>query len=187
MRAQETTKRLPVKLTDEEAQQKAQELAKAVAAVEQQETAVTFFVPGVPQPGGSKRGFAMQNKATGKWRAVITEDAKKNAPWRAVVALAAREAISEPFTGPVVVSFEFRMPRPRGHYGSGRNLGVLKAGAPVMHTNKPDRTKLMRSTEDALTGIAWRDDTQVVDGPTSKRYTDDGRPGCLITITEWRP
>lgn len=147
---------------------------------------VTFFVPGVPQPGGSKKAFVVRSKATGQMRAVVTEDAKKNAPWRAVVALAAREAIFEPFVGPVVVSFEFRMPRPQGHYRTGRHAGELRDSAPVMHTNKPDRTKLMRSTEDALTGIAWRDDTQVVDGATSKRYTNDGRPGCLITITEWR-
>lgn len=40
MRPQETTKRLSVKLTDEEAQQKAQELAAAVSAAEKQREAI---------------------------------------------------------------------------------------------------------------------------------------------------
>jgi Holliday junction resolvase RusA-like endonuclease len=146
---------------------------------------VAFFVPGVPQPGGSKKGFAIQNKATGKWRAIVVEDAKHNASWRAVVSLAAQEAGFDPFLGPVVLTLEFRMPRPKGHYGTGRRAHVLKESAPLAHTSKPDRTKLMRSTEDALTGIAWKDDTQVVDGRTTKLYTNDGRPGCMITITEF--
>lgn len=146
---------------------------------------VTFFVPGVPQPGGSKKGFVVRTK-TGKLRAAITEDAKHNATWRAVCSLAAQQAVSVPFTGPLVVDFEFRMPRPKGHYGTGRNAGTLKSSAPTAHTSKPDRTKLTRSTEDALTGIAWADDCQVVDGRTTKLYTDDRQPGCMITITEFR-
>lgn len=145
---------------------------------------VTFFVPGVPQPGGSKKGFPVRTK-TGGTRIAIVEDAKHNAPWRAVVTLAARDMFPDgPLTGPLEVTFEFRMPRPKGHYGSGRNAGKLKPGAPEWHTGKPDTTKLIRSTEDALTGIAWADDAQVSRQSAAKMYTSRlGQPGCFITIT----
>jgi Holliday junction resolvase RusA-like endonuclease len=143
---------------------------------------VCFFVPGVPQPGGSKKGFAVKTK-TGKIRAVVVEDAKHNAPWRAKVSLAASEHFQEPLSGPLSVSFSFLMPRPKGHYGTGRNAEKLKADAPHGHTIKPDVTKLIRSTEDALKGIAWHDDCQVVSQSAGKFYGH--RPGCWIRIQPW--
>lgn len=149
---------------------------------------VLFFVPGVPQPGGSKKGFAIKNKATGKTHVNIVEDAKKNAPWRAKVALAASHLFEDgPLTGPLKVSFKFVMPRPKSHYGTGRKIDQLKADAPEYPTGKPDRTKLMRSTEDALTGIAWVDDAQIVAGPVYKAYATDRRPGCWISIQQIEP
>lgn len=141
--------------------------------------AVTFFVPGVPQPGGSKKGFAVTTK-TGKTRIAVVEDAKHNAPWRAKVALAASQRVPAPLTGPLEVEFHFIMPRPRSHYGTGRRAEILKPSAPTGHTSKPDTTKLIRSTEDALKGIAWLDDAQVVAQSASKLY--GATPGCRITI-----
>lgn len=140
---------------------------------------VRFWVPGVPQPGGSKKGFITRTK-TGKQRVAIVEDAKHNAPWRAKVSLAASPHFNAPFRGPIWANFEFVMPRPKYHYGTGRNAAVLKPDAPLAHTSKPDRTKLLRSTEDALKGIAWVDDAQVVAGPVTKLYGD--APGCWVTI-----
>jgi Holliday junction resolvase RusA-like endonuclease len=143
--------------------------------------AVTFFVPGVPQPGGSKKGFVVKTKSGGL-RANVVEDAKRNAPWRAVVSLAGSEAFLVPLTGPLSVSFSFAMPRPGSHYGTGRNADKLKPSSPAGHTSKPDITKLIRSTEDALKGIAWVDDSQIVSQSAGKMYTNDRRPGCWIMI-----
>ena len=146
--------------------------------------AVTFFVPGVPQPGGSKKGFAVKTRS-GKMRIAIVEDAKHNAPWRAKVALAASQHFSAPLTGPLEVRFEFTMPRPKAHFGTGRRVAILKPGAPVGHVSAPDTTKLVRSTEDALKGIAWADDAQVVLQTASKLYGEV--PGCQITIRPHMP
>lgn len=157
------------------------EIARLMGARAHAPRAVTFFVPGVPQPGGSKKGFVIKTKSGGM-RANIVEDAKRNAPWRAVVSLVASERMSGPFSGPVVVSFEFLMPRPASHYGTGKNADRLKPGAPAGHTSKPDVTKLVRSTEDALKGIAWGDDCQVVGQGARKMYANDRRPGCWITV-----
>lgn len=140
---------------------------------------VRFFVPGVPQPGGSKKGFVVRTK-TGKTRVAIVEDAKHNAPWRAKVALAAAEHFTAPLTGPLEAEFLFTMPRPKHHFGTGRRAEILKPNAPTGHTGTPDITKLIRSTEDALKGIAWVDDCQIVVQSASKLYGDV--PGCWIMV-----
>lgn len=140
-------------------------------------SAISFFVPGIPRPGGSKRGFVIP----GTKRVVITEDCKRSKDWRTSVAWAAKEAIQEPLRGALRMEFTFILPRPKGHFGKG---GVRKS-APVWPAVRPDTTKLIRSTEDALKGIAYLDDSQIVQQMASKCYQagpDRGAPGCVITI-----
>lgn len=136
---------------------------------------IRFTVPGIPAPGGSKRAF--YNKRTG--RAMLTDDCRRNAPWRAAVAWTAKKYISEPLAGPILVEVEFRLPRPKGHYRTGRNKHLLRDGAPRYPITKPDATKLWRAAEDALKGIAWLDDSQVVSQRVQKAY---GTPGMVIVI-----
>ena len=78
----------------------------------------------------------------------------------------------------------FRLPRPKGHYGTGRNAGLLKPSAPWYPAGRPDLDKLLRSTLDALgeAGI-WGDDAQVVTIAASKHYTSDYEPpGATIRV-----
>lgn len=135
-----------------------------------------IWVPGIPQPGGSKKGFF--NKQTG--RVQITEANPKSKDWRATVAQAASEHSPEVLDGPLRVRFDFVFPRPKGHYGSGKNADVLRASAPAFPATRPDATKLLRSTEDALKGILWRDDSQIVTQLATKRY--GSQAGAWITI-----
>jgi Holliday junction resolvase RusA-like endonuclease len=126
---------------------------------------IEFFVPGIPAPGGSKRAFVVNG------RAVVTDDSKRNKPWRACVSLAAREAYrGDPLTGPLDLEVTCYMPRPKSHYRSGKMCALLKLDAPERHTKKPDATKLLRAIEDALTGIVWQDDAQISDQHVYKRY-----------------
>ena len=132
---------------------------------------VQFFVPGVPAPGGSKRAFIVAG------RAVVTDDAKHNKPWRASVAAAAYDAYHGPILDqPLVVSFTFILVRPRGHYGK---RGV-RPSAPKYPATKPDVLKLARSTEDALTGILWRDDSRTVALIARKVYGEQA--GCWVSV-----
>lgn len=133
---------------------------------------IAFTVLGLPQPGGSKRAFPFKGK-DGRLHVSVSDANPKAKSWMLAVAMAARAAIGENaplLTSALELSVTFTFPRPKGHYGSGRNAGKVKASAPQYHTTRPDRTKLLRALEDALTGVLWKDDAQVVDGPTTKLY-----------------
>jgi len=140
---------------------------------------VKFFVPGIPATGGSKRAFV--NHKNGKM--VVMDDCKRNKDWRAVVALAGKQAMEGnlPLTGALAVFMTFTLPRPKSHFGTGRNAHTLKpAFLGLGHTSKPDVLKLARAAEDALTGICWFDDSQTAYLCLSKIYGDT--PGVFIEI-----
>jgi Holliday junction resolvase RusA-like endonuclease len=140
---------------------------------------ISFFVPGLPAPGGSKRAFVVGD------RAVVTEDCKRSKPWRSQVAAVANDAhAGPPLDGALSVRLEFVVARPRGHFGTGRNVDKVKPSAPAFPTVKPEVLKLARSTEDALTGTLWRDDCLTVRLVLAKRYGD--KPGCLVTVRPMR-
>lgn len=140
-------------------------------------TWMRFDVVGIPKPGGSKKAF--YNKKLG--RALIVDACKKNKQWRDTVADTAVANRCPTYGGALVIEVHFRMPRPKWHFGA----KGLRPSAPAHHTTKPDATKLLRSTEDALTGIAWRDDSQIVMQTVTKAYCAVGEyPGAEIRITE---
>src|ERR1044072_7246091 len=140
---------------------------------------VEFTVIGHPQPAGSKRAFP--NKGGG----VSVVDANPKAKsWQAEVSVAAIQVMIDTelpmFEGPCGLAVVFTLARPQGHFGTGRNAGVLKDSAPVHPIVKPDSTKLLRGVEDAMTTIVWRDDSQVVEQFVLKRY---GVPeGAKVTV-----
>ena len=146
---------------------------------------ISFFVVGTPSPGGSKR-FVGFGKRTG--RAILIDAAgERNRNWKAAVAAEAHNAkvAQKWITSPpgVALSCEmvFLMPRPKGHYRTGKNAGLLREGAPTSPTTMPDTLKLARSTEDACTGIVWADDAQTVHLTLIKRYAmAHESPGCEI-------
>lgn len=134
-----------------------------------------FTVFGVAAPQGSK----VRTKFGG-----IREANPRTMPWRQEVAARALEAMGgkEPALGPLRLTVWFHLPRPKSHYRTGKHAGELKADAPLWVTTKPDRTKLLRATEDALTGIVWRDDAQVVCGDAWKRYVVVDAPRAVILV-----
>jgi len=73
-------------------------------------------------------------------------------------------------TGPIGVFIGFCMKRPKSHFGTGKNADILKDSAPEKPKSKPDLSKCVRAIEDALTGIVWKDDSQVVYILAGKHY-----------------
>lgn len=143
---------------------------------------VAFFVPGKPASAGSKKGIYNKKRK----RVILVPDDAKARPWTADVkayaqiALAGTPAI---LAGPVFLRTDFVFARPKGHFGTGGNAGVLKAGAPKWSASRPDTTKILRCLEDALTGIVWHDDAQVAVHVASKRYANpDETPGAHVSV-----
>lgn len=148
-------------------------------------TVLSITVHGIPAPQGSKRHV-------GGGRMI--EMSKALGPWREAVKKAARDAIDDHRANgdwvlsnqPVGLEVYFHFLRPKGHYGTGRNAGKLRASAPLRPAVIPDLSKLIRSTEDALTDAGvWRDDALVVSVSAGKFY-DEAFCGARITITEYR-
>ncbi|MGH7129690.1 MAG: RusA family crossover junction endodeoxyribonuclease [Planctomycetaceae bacterium] len=148
---------------------------------------ITIEVFGKPQPAGSKRSLVPVDRHGEPYRKAgrivvsTVDDNPRAKDWQRIVAdAAARTCTGPPLTGPLSVSMTFFRTRPKSHYGSGRNSGVLKASAPAHPTNRPDLLKLARAVEDALTGIVWCDDAQVVIESLQKKW--DEKPGVSIAV-----
>src|SRR5215831_1286275 len=136
---------------------------------------ITFEVNGKAAPAGSKRGFVAGG------RVVITDMSKHARPWKALVIDAALEAYSGPLLlGPLALEvIEYRL-RPQSHFGK---RGLNKKGREHPHpTSAPDCLKIARAIEDALSGVIYRDDSQIVDEHLWKRWGD--RQHVKITIRE---
>lgn len=137
-----------------------------------------FTVYGQAKPAGSKRAF--KHPKTGQL--IVTEDSK-NRSWRQEVAKAGLEAVGQLGAmqlGPLFVEFVFFRPRPSGHYGTGKNAGVVKGSAPEHPTTRPDVLKLARAAEDSLTGILYKDDAQIVHEVLVKAWGEPERLEVLV-------
>lgn len=147
-------------------------------------TEITFTVLGIAQPAGSKRAFS--HPTTG--RIVVVDDAKGSRSWKDTVAAEAHQTMAgrEPLTGPLELGVWIELPRPKGHYGSGRNAGTVRASAPTFPAVKPDATKLLRAIEDACNQVVWRDDAQIVTQIVRKRYTT-AQPYIRVRVSAAHP
>ena len=139
---------------------------------------IELFVHGKPRTAGSKSGFL--NKVTGK--IIMTPAGKYQKSWMEAVKWA---AIEKGYNGKFILekaiklSIQFIFLRPKRHL---KKNGELTKSARPYHTTRPDLCKLTRAVEDALTGLIWRDDSQIITHCTSKAY---GSPqGCYIKIEE---
>lgn len=149
--------------------------------------ALTVVAYGLPAPQGSKKHLG---------GGVMVESSKHVKPWRqdvkyAALAVTMRIPGWQPLDGPLLVSMVFAFARPKGHYRTGRNSHLLRPAAPARPAGMPDLSKLARATEDALTGVAWVDDSRVVEyARLAKHYTTDttttpdvlDAPGAVIHI-----
>lgn len=145
---------------------------------------IQFTVIGTPATAGSKKPFIYKSKKDGKYRASMAPDNKRQKPWMSLVSMTAAEVHNRPvLTCPLVLAIDFYFVRPKSHFRA--DGWLLKKGAPRYHVKKPDLCKLIRAVEDALTGIVWRDDSQICRyGRMSKRWSIDGMASALITIYE---
>lgn len=142
---------------------------------------IVLEVPGLPVPQGGMRAFARGNKAY-----VTHKNPQGLGDYRARVSEAAAKAMNgqPPTTAGVRVVVTFHMPRPKSHYGTGKNEGVRKMNAPYIHTKRPDIDKLARSFLDAITSIIVADDSQVFSLWADKVYAEATCTKAAIEFVE---
>ena len=139
---------------------------------------IKFRVVGIPKPHsiGAKSVPGKYGKPIGRvYDSAVARD------WKRTVAAAAQIVRPEHLIKtkvPITLSLTFFMPMRQDF--SKKKVAAIHAGETLYHTVRPDRTALLRSTEDALTGVIWRDDAQVCAGPIYKIYGDP--PGVEIVI-----
>lgn len=124
---------------------------------------ISFTVYGKPEPQGSMRAFVI------KGRPIVTSSNKNLKSWRqqvATAALVARDDVQGPsaaiWEGAVNVMVNFYFDKP-------------KSVKRTYMTTRPDLDKLVRSVNDALTGIIFKDDSQVVACAAFKFYGSPAR------------
>lgn len=137
---------------------------------------ITFPVVGVAQSKGSMRAFLPK----GSQRPIVTSTNRSLRSWETLVRGAASEAVTRlgwplPSTDtPLTAYVSVALPRPK-------SLGKRQAA----HTKRPDLDKLVRGVLDALTGIIYLDDSQIVSVQATKQYAHgDEPPCCWIRVTE---
>ena len=130
---------------------------------------IAFFARGRPLSKGSYR--AVPIKGTGKAR-LVPGNSRALKRWTdEIVAAFTAGVLPLPSEDPVVIDITFLMPRPK------------RKPRPFMAV-RPDLDKLCRAVLDALTGVAYADDAQVVELSARKRYAPAGAAaGAWVKIT----
>ena len=143
-------------------------------------TAIRIEVLGVPVPQGSTRSFALKKDGAYTGRTATTSDNPKLRAWRDLVAKAASDAMMqdpeyggrEILEGAVGLDLQVFLPRPKSAPKRKR----------LRHQKRPDLDKVIRGILDALTGVVFRDDSQVCEIKALKDYDYDHAPGIICVV-----
>lgn len=129
---------------------------------------IKFSVKGYPQPKGSTRAFMPK----GARYPIITADNPKTRPWARKVGYLAQvyAPAGGPWDGPVELHLSFWLKKPKSLPKTRRSWAI----------KKPDIDKLCRALLDSLTGVLFRDDSQVVSLHVWKDYGD--APGVDVEV-----
>ncbi len=138
---------------------------------------IEFVVYGTPAPQGSKRFVGMKNG-----RGILIESSKAVKPWREAVKAAALEFMHSSqcgkITGPIAVQMCFTIKKPTSAPKTRK----------TWPDKKPDLSKLVRSTEDALVDVGLiEDDARIVSCAAYKIFPGEDplsleTPGTRIQI-----
>lgn len=135
-----------------------------------------LIIPGKPISKNRPR-FARRGKFTTTYSDQVAESGK--------FFLACREQVTEKFAGALRVHMVFSIPRPKSHYGTGKNANKLKPTAPnYPDGSRQDLDNLEKFTWDCLNGLSWNDDRQIVESLSRKVWAEPGDEETSIYIEE---
>ena len=132
-----------------------------------------FTIPGPPVAQGRGRATVVAGRAK-------VYDPKKSRDWKHTVGATALAAGARPIEGPVVVELTFIFARPVSTYRKKKPRGR----EPKM--SAPDCDNLGKGVCDALNGVAYLDDRQVVGLAVTKWVGAQGEPArTVVVVREW--
>jgi crossover junction endodeoxyribonuclease RusA len=130
---------------------------------------LSFDVLGRPAPQGSKKSIGNNR---------FVEASKFLPAWRNAVKIAAEQAVIvngwARVSGPVELEVMFYLDRPS-------SIPPSKRPQPTV---PPDVDKLIRGVGDALTGVVYDDDSQIIRVLAWKVYADTREPGAFVRVAE---
>ncbi len=143
------------------------------------EAVIRFVVPGEPVGKGRPR-------ATRVGKGVRLYTPPKTVAYEKRVAICGRAAMygRPPLPGALAVGLEIYLPIPASWPRKRQEMALR---AEILPTGKPDVDNVEKAIFDALNGICWRDDTQVVDVIKTKRYGGIPRVHVEIRPVEGEP
>lgn len=135
-------------------------------------TSITITVPGEPVAKGRPR-----ITTRGGYARAYTP--KKTRDYEALVAAEARKVMGrrKPLEGALAVVATAYMPVPASWSKTKKLAAVVQT---IMPTSRPDLTNIVKAAEDALNGVVWVDDSQIVSLFMSKEYAFF--PRLMITV-----
>jgi Holliday junction resolvase RusA-like endonuclease len=103
----------------------------------------------------------------------------KTRTFEAMIAERARAAVGplDPYKGAVELEAHFALPVPKSW--SKRDRTDALAGV-IQPQGKPDLDNFTKALSDALNGIVYADDSQIVSARITKRYGEE--PGAAVTV-----
>lgn len=135
---------------------------------------ISFTVPGAPKGKGRPRFACSGNR-------IITYTPPDTVAYETAVKAAALQNLSgrKPFDVPCEIRIMAAFPIPASWPEKKKSQARLDRLWP---TKKPDADNILKTVCDALNGIAWKDDAQVIRAHVTKCYDD--KPRVEVTIME---
>jgi Holliday junction resolvase RusA-like endonuclease len=146
-------------------------------------TLISLWVPGKPEPKGSVQAFVPTYKngspvrtPHGAIQVNITDDNKDTRRFMKAIKAEVAANMGAGFERAEGIALEVEiaafLPRPGGHYGTGRNLRLVKDSSPAYPVVEysGDVDKLARSVLDALNELVWKTDAAVQRLVIEKHY-----------------
>lgn len=103
---------------------------------------------------------------------------KETSEYETIVGFYARRALKQPLRGAIRVKVDFYMPIPKGWQKAKKQLAEEGQIRPV---SRPDLDNLEKALFDGMNGIAWVDDSQVVEVHKAEWY---GEPRTEVELEE---
>jgi Holliday junction resolvase RusA-like endonuclease len=135
---------------------------------------IEFEVRGEPVPAGRPRAGK-----TRKGRTVLYDPAKSRNFKQYVKLVASQHAPKALITGPIILEVDVFRPIPKSFSKKKASQAEEKRLRP---TTKPDTSNYVKLVEDALNGVIYKDDSQIVSLIVKKFYS--GTPRIRVLVDE---